>query len=68
MVSSEEIKQGLHAVFVMEHFRREVSVEELDTISNGLGKSWARDGSSEWFKVQLKNEVAIAAALEGEKW
>jgi len=40
-----------------------VAVEELNTVTNVLRKSWARERCTEWFKVQFKHEVAIGAAL-----
>lgn len=47
----------------MEHFSREVPVEELNSIPNWLGKGWARDRCGEGFKIQLENEVAILPGI-----
>lgn len=38
-----------------------MTVEELNTISDGLGQSWFGERCSEGFKVQLKDKVSIEA-------
>lgn len=63
-MNSEEFEQWVHALLVMEELCRKVTVEELNAISNGLGKSWAGERSVEWFEVQLKHKVAIGTAIE----
>lgn len=62
-VNSEEVQQWLHAFFTMEELCREVTVEELDAIANGLGESRAREGSSKRLKIKLENEVAIRTGI-----
>lgn len=64
VVESEEIKKWVHAVLVMEHLCRKVPVEELNSIPNGLGKSRARERSSEGFKIQLKDKVAVCSGTK----
>ena len=65
-VEPEEFKERVHAFLVMEELGREVTVEELNTISNGLVESWSRERGCEWFKVQLKHEVAISTAFNNK--
>ena len=58
-VNSEEVQQWLQALFTMEELGREVTVEELDAIADGLGERGAREGSSKWLKIELENEVSV---------
>lgn len=62
-VNSKKLKQWVHALLVMEKLCRKVTVEELDTISNRLGKSWFRERCIEWLKVQFEHKVAIKTAI-----
>lgn len=62
-MNSEEVQQWLHALFTMEELCREVTIEELDAIADGLGESRARKGSSKWLKIKLKNKVAVRTGI-----
>jgi hypothetical protein len=37
VVGTKEVEQWVHALLVVEELRRQVPVEELHTIANGLG-------------------------------
>lgn len=62
-VDSEKLEQRVQTLLIMEQFGREMAVEELNSISNRLGKSWARERCIEGLKIQLKHKVAIQAAF-----
>lgn len=64
-VSAEKFKQRLHAFFVPKHNWREVTVEELNPISNGWWPSWARKCSIERFKIELKKIISIGSDEKG---
>lgn len=61
VVSAQEIKQRVHAVLVLEQFRREVAIEKLHSVANGFWQRRAREGSIEGLEIQLQLEVALAA-------
>ncbi|KAJ0864673.1 hypothetical protein HanRHA438_Chr12g0532421 [Helianthus annuus] len=58
VVGSEEVEERVHAVLVVEHFSREMPVEELHPVTNRLGEGWPGEGCGEGFKVQFQHEVA----------
>lgn len=59
MVSAEKFEKRGHAFLVMEHFGREVPIEEFNSISNRFGEGWFRKGCSERLEIQLENEISI---------
>lgn len=61
-VNPEKLEQRVHALLVMEELGGKVTVEELDTVSDGFRESRARERRSEWLKVQLKHKVPIDTA------
>lgn len=63
-VQFKELKQWEQTLLVMEELSREVTVEELNTISNVFGKRWARDRRIEWLKVELKREITVLTAIQ----
>ena len=67
VVGAKEVEQGVHALLVMEELWRQVPVEELHTIANGLGQRRTREGRIEWLKVQLKNKVVVGAEIYKSK-
>lgn len=64
---AKKIKKRCHAVPVMEHFSREMPVEELNSISDGFGQCWLRKGGGEGGEIQLKNKVTISTAAASQK-
>ncbi|MFS7991170.1 hypothetical protein Hanom_Chr12g01067671 [Helianthus anomalus] len=66
VVGSEEVEERVHAVLVVEHFSREMPVEELHPVTNGLGEGWPGEGCGEGFKVQFQDEVAPVGAAINE--
>lgn len=61
VVSAQEIEQRVHAVLVLEQFRREVAIEKLHSVADGFRQRRAREGSIEGLEIQLQLEVALAA-------
>lgn len=59
---AEEIKKRGHAFFIMEHFCREMPVEELDSVSDGFRERRLRERGGEGCEIQLKNKVSIGTA------
>lgn len=62
MVVSEKMKKRVHTLLVMEHFCRKMSVEELDSIADGLRKGRTGKRGRERLEVQLQHEIPIFAA------
>lgn len=62
VVLAEEIKKRGHAFLVMEHFCREMPIEELDSVSDGFRERWLRERSGEGREIQLQNKVSISTA------
>lgn len=62
MVSTKKFEKRGHAFLVVEHFGREVPIEEFNSISDRFGESWFRKGCGERFEIQLENEISIGAA------
>lgn len=62
MVVSEKMKKRMHTLLVVEHLCRKMSVEELDSIADGLRKGRTGKRGCEGFKIQLQHEIPIFAA------
>ena len=58
-MGSKEVEQWLQWLPVAKHNRRQVTIKELNTITNGWGSDGAREVRIERFKVKLKYKVSI---------
>ena len=63
VVCTKEVEQWVHALLVMEELRRQMPVEELHTIANGLRQRRTREGGIEWLEIQLKHKVVVGAEI-----